>query len=77
MGYALAFGHCYCCKKPFSFNPLRVPSVRDPSTGNKEPICLECIGPINEKRVAKGLEPAIIHPDAYAACDESELPGDW
>lgn len=74
MGYAMCFGNCYCCHKPFTFNPLRVPSVRDPSTGHKEPICQDCIVVINEKRIAKGLEPAVIHDDAYTGCPEEELP---
>lgn len=73
MGYVSMVGACYCCGRPFTFNPLRVPSVRDPSTNKREPICLNCIVPINEKRVANGLEPAVIHSDAYDAVDEHEV----
>lgn len=71
MGYVSAVGNCYSCGKIFSFNPRRVPSIK--IEGDRKPICRACIEISNPKRVANGLEPIEIKPDAYEACDESEL----
>jgi hypothetical protein len=71
MGYALCTGTCIGCGRIFSFNPMRVPSIR--IKGNREPICQGCVDRINPKRIANGLEPIVPLPDAYDACDESEL----
>jgi hypothetical protein len=71
MGYALATGACLTCRRVFTFNPIRVPSFR--VNGSKEPICGSCIETINRKRVAAGVQPFTISPDAYDACDEGEL----
>jgi hypothetical protein len=71
MGYALAMGSCYSCHKPFSFNPLRVPSLR--VNGVREPICQECVDKVNPMRIANGLPPIVPARDAYDACDEGEL----
>jgi hypothetical protein len=71
MGYALATGACLTCQKMFNFNPVRVPSFR--VNGSREPICGPCIEIINQKRVAAGVPPFTISPDAYDACDEGEL----
>ena len=73
MGYAFCTGRCYCCKRVFSFNPVKVPSVR--INGVKEPVCRSCIEAANPERVKNGLEPFVPHPDAYEPCDESELGG--
>jgi len=71
MGYALATSSCAGCRKLFSYNPVRVPSIR--LNGNREPICQSCIEIVNPKRIANGLDPIVPHPDAYVACDEGEL----
>jgi hypothetical protein len=71
MGYALCMGSCFACRKPFAFNPLRVPSIR--VRGSREPVCRECIEAANPMRIANGLEPIVPAPDAYDACDEGEL----
>ena len=71
MGYALAMGNCVLCRGLFSFNPMRVPSVR--INGSKEPLCRDCVERANPLRVAHGLPPIVIMPDAYEACDEGEL----
>ena len=42
MGFAFMTGNCWVCRKLFSFNPVRVPSIRDGS-GVRQPICRECI----------------------------------
>ena len=72
MGFALAHGNCICCGHPFAFNPVRVPST-SALTGQREPVCQGCMAKINAKRRSMGLEPFPIAPDAYEACDESEL----
>lgn len=71
MGYALATSTCYGCGRLFSYNPVRVPSIR--INGSREPICGDCISRANPKRVANGLDPIVPHRDAYVACDEGEL----
>lgn len=76
MGYMIVLGSCYSCRRPFTFNPERVPSVRvnaegveDPA-GVRQPICLECIDAANPIRVANGLNPLVPHPDAYEATED-------
>lgn len=71
MGYAFAMGTCLACKRVFTFNPLRVPSIT--VAGSREPVCLSCMTLANAKRKEMGLEPHAIHPDAYEPCEESEL----
>jgi hypothetical protein len=72
MGYVFAMGYCICCSQRFAFNPIHVPSTRA-ITGEKEPVCQNCINLINMRREAQGIEPFDIHPDAYAIADENEL----
>jgi hypothetical protein len=64
MAYAICLGHCYACKRRFSFNPNRVPSFRD-DKGERQPVCGPCIKRINRLRVEKGMEPFAIPADAY------------
>ena len=71
MGYALCTSACIGCGSIFSYNPMRVPSIR--IKGNREPICRACVDRANPKRIANGLEPIVPADDAYEACDESEL----
>ncbi len=71
MGYVLVIGRCFTCGRPFSFNPVRVPSL--PVEGKKEPICKECVDLANPKRIANGLEPITYSDDAYEYCSEEEL----
>jgi len=70
-GYAIAFGHCFGCQKPFGFNPMRVPSIS--IKGIREPICQACVDKANPGRIAGGLPPIVPHPDAYEPCREEEL----
>lgn len=71
MGFISAIGACYGCSQPFSFNPMKVPSIN--VNGTKEPICASCVARVNPMRKANGLEPIVPAPDAYEACDESEI----
>jgi hypothetical protein len=73
MGYAICTGNCFGCNRLFSFNPVRVPSIRN-ANGEKQPVCKECIDRANPLRVKNGLEPIVPAPDAYEAVDEGELP---
>lgn len=70
--YAFACSACYGCKRTFTYNPVRVPSIN--INGSREPICQVCVDRVNPRRIANGLEPIVPHPDAYGACHESELP---
>lgn len=71
--FAFCVGYCVSCSETFTFNPLRVPSVL--VNGVREPVCRVCIERANPERIARGLEPIRVLPDAYEACDESELDG--
>lgn len=71
MGFALCTGTCAACHRLFMFNPVRVPSVR--INGEREPVCEACMRAANVERAKRGLEPFVILPDAYEACDEAEL----
>ena len=75
MGYITAMGECYVCKKLFSFNPTSVPSIKSPESGEKEPICEDCIAIINTKRSEIGIALWPVSDDAYTYCKEEELEG--
>jgi len=71
MGFVICTGVCANCNAFFSFNPMRVPSVR--VNGVREPICRNCIERVNPVRIASGLEPIRILDGAYDACPEDAL----
>lgn len=72
MGYAFCMGQCYGCGRTFTFNPVRVPSVRDQS-GTKQPLCRGCVDYVNSEKAKAGLPLFPMPEDAYEACDEVEL----
>ena len=72
MGYAFVLGACGNCGNTFTFNPVKVPSVRD-SQGIRQPICQECMTEANKQRADNGIQPFTIPDDAYTFCDENEL----
>lgn len=78
MGFVFAVGGCYICKRVFAFNPEFVPSYNPSQETNlellkitkgkpegRQPICKTCILRANELRLKNGLEPLVIHPQAY------------
>lgn len=71
MGYVFATSYCIGCDRLFTYNPHRVPSLR--VNGEREPVCRDCIEIANPQRVANGLEPFKIHPEAYEPMPEEEL----
>lgn len=71
MGYAICTGQCAGCRRIFSFNPVRVPSIR--VNGVREPLCRTCVDTVNAHRLKSGLEVFPIPEDAYEPVDESEL----
>jgi len=71
MGYAFATGNCVSCKRVFSFNANKVPSVR--VNGRKEPVCETCVEQANPIRKQNGLEEIVVLPGAYESCNEVEL----
>ena len=73
MGYVQILGSCFACGRRFTFNPHRVPSFRDPKSGEREPICSTCIVLVNRSRKARGLEEFVVHPDAYDAIPEEQF----
>lgn len=60
------------CGKPISFNPVKVPSLRD-KNGTRQPVCRECIEKANIERKKMGIPLLKILPGAYEACEEGEL----
>jgi len=66
-GYVHMIGPCFGCKKPFAFNPRRVPSYKG------EPICLGCITLVNERRKTAGLPLWPVFEDAYEPMPEEAL----
>ena len=73
MDYAFCFAPCFLCGQPFSFNPHKVPSIKD-RDGVRQPICEPCLGVANKLRAEKGLPawaPAL--PGAYDPIPEEEL----
>lgn len=71
-GFAVCIGTCICCGKTFSFNPVRVPSIRD-SKNVRQPVCKTCVDRANPERVKKGLPEIKYSEDAYSSCSEEEL----
>ena len=72
MGYVFATSPCIGCRRIFSYNPMRVPSIT--YHGTREPICQDCVNRVNPMRIANGLDPIVPLPGAYEVCDEWELP---
>lgn len=71
MGYVFCTSSCIGCGKLMTYNPHLVPSVR--VNGVREPICAICVEAANPERKKRGLDPIVVMPGAYEACDESEL----
>jgi hypothetical protein len=69
MGYVIAIGNCYCCRRLFGFNPHKVPSIRL-SDDRREPICFDCVQQANPKRRASGLPEIEILEEAYGPEEE-------
>ena len=70
-GCPAAYGDCIVCGLPFTFNPVRVPSIT--VNGEREPICRPCIPFVNALRRKAGMDECVPLPDAYEACEEGEL----
>lgn len=72
MGVIFAMGPCYSCRRLISFNPYLVPSIPRhlTSTGEKEPVCRECIERSNPERKKNGLPPIEILDGAYEPAEE-------
>lgn len=71
MGWVMAHSECFGCKRIFAYNPHRVPSIRH--FGERQPICRDCVEYVNPLRIENGLEPIVIHPEAYEPLNEREL----
>jgi hypothetical protein len=71
MGYVYGTSACFGCRRIFSYNPHRVPSI--PIEGDRKPICQDCVEQANPERIKRGLEPIVPLPGAYDPIDEYEL----
>lgn len=70
-----AIVHCPCanCRAIIAVNPVHCPSLV--VNGERRPLCPACFDRWNHiHKTSKGLAPVALHPDAYKAIDESELP---
>jgi len=67
MGYVMVMSECGQCKKLFSYNPHKVPSL------NNVAFCKECVDAANPIRVKNGLPAITYSKDAYEAIPEEEL----
>lgn len=75
MGFVMGMGICIGCGANMTFNPVKVPSIRHPETGEKEPLCRSCFDRWNViHRICKGLDPIPLQDGAYGSCGEDELP---
>ncbi len=63
MAYMMAMSNCIGCKRLFSYNPSKVPSIR--IEGKREPVCAGCVERANPMRIKNGLPPIVPAPDAY------------
>jgi hypothetical protein len=71
-GYVFCLGNCIACRRPFTFNPHKVPST-SAFTGTREPVCQGCMNIINANRKKLDLPPFAIEPDAYEPLPERDL----
>jgi len=76
VGYTFMLSYCAACKRAFTFNPLRVPSIilKDKEEEGNQPICRPCA-----LRWMK-YHPEVkftIPSDAYEPVDENEIPWDY
>jgi len=71
MGFVFVTSPCIGCGRLFSYNPMRVPSVR--IDNDRKPICAICVARANPEREKNGLPPILVLPGAYEACDESDM----
>ena len=71
MAFVTLTSACVLCGHTFTYNPVRVPSVR--VRGQREPICRPCVEWANDIRAARGLATWPVAADAYDAVDESEV----
>lgn len=71
MGVMFLLCTCFTCKQLFTCNPDLVPALPASATGTgeKEPVCLDCVTTANPRRIANGLEPITVLPGAYEPTD--------
>lgn len=62
---------CARCKRPLDQHQGQDHEVTKPS---REPICRTCMGWVNTRRAQIGQPQVTIHPRAYDAADEEEVP---
>lgn len=65
---------CVVCGRVFSFNPIRVPSVRLHGQGPRRPLCRSCAEWVRDERARRELPPLVIFDDAYDPVDERDVP---
>lgn len=81
-GYMFAMGQCWSCKRTFTFDPDRVPSIpidpetnRPPDLGGdavraeREPVCQDCVSRANARSRAAGRPLIQVLPGAYGPLD--------
>ena len=71
-GWVQGLAPCGRCRRPFGFNPHKVPSLRM-SDGTQLVFCRDCIEAVNPLRVKQGLDPIVPLPGAYDPIPENGL----
>ena len=75
-GVVFMVSACIGCGRPFTYNPLSVPSLPAAlsPTGQKEPVCKACWDKRQEYRRQHGLPIEELAADAYEPLSEGRLP---
>lgn len=68
MSYMFVMGACFRCNKIITFNPNKVPSVKD-ENAVKQPICASCVKEIQDIQKEMGVE---VWPDPLAEAYDAE-----
>lgn len=71
-GSVFATGVCHSCRSFITFNPHKVPSVRD-GAGRRQPLCQQCVGVINTEGIRRGDTLFVIPEGAYESMKAEEL----
>jgi hypothetical protein len=72
MLFAFVHGVCFVCSRFVSFNPHKVPSVRD-KHNERQPVCEACVLNANHKAKSEGVDSFVIPDGAYEPFDARGL----
>ena len=73
MGFAYVTSPCKLCRRLVSYHPHKVPSMRDKVSGDREPVCPDCVERLNVRLRALGQSEISVIDGAYEPFDECAL----